>query len=77
MTVEEEAEEEEEEEEESSPMQEEEARSPGPSSVPNEDHLTNRFGVMLLDHVQQSHDQMSKKISQFMTQQHEAQERLR
>lgn len=54
-----------------------EGPSPGPSSTPNDTHLTNTFGVMLLNHVQQSHDQMSKKMSDFMTQQTEAQERLR
>lgn len=48
-----------------------------PSSQANVDLMTSRFGVLMLNHVQESHDQMSKMMTAFMAQQSEAQERFR
>ncbi|KAH9846925.1 hypothetical protein C2E23DRAFT_890380 [Lenzites betulinus] len=61
----------------SPPVDETTTPAPVPSSTPVDDTMTNRFGAMLLDHVQESHTQMHQLMSEFVTQQKQAQDRMR
>ncbi|KAI0646433.1 hypothetical protein C8Q79DRAFT_926398 [Trametes meyenii] len=58
------------------PMEQDHAEM-GPSSRSNLDTMTNDFGMMLLNHIQDSHTQMNEMMADFMKKQNEAQERLR
>ena len=46
------------------------------SSMPPVDTMTSRFGMMLLERMQESHERMNTLVATFITQQNEAHERL-